>query len=74
VFLLINTVSFSFVKGYFRLATAEEGLNDLGNCTKTLESGLAVESGNPDLKRTKKEIIELQRGDQVATYCRRDEE
>mmetsp|Transcript_52780 Transcript_52780/g.61640 ORF Transcript_52780/g.61640 Transcript_52780/m.61640 type:complete len:324 (-) Transcript_52780:216-1187(-) len=63
-----------FVKGYFRLATAQKALDDLGNCIKTLESGLAVESGNPDLKRMKKEIIELQRGDQVATYCRRAEE
>ncbi len=38
---------------------------------KTLESGLAVQSGNADLKRLKKEVMELQRGEQVAAYCRK---
>lgn len=63
-----------FVKGYFRLATAQKALDDLANCIKTLESGLAIDSGNPDLKRMKKEIVELQRGEQVANYCRKAEE
>ena len=61
----------TFVKGYFRLATAYKNLNDLPNCIKALESGLGVQSSNPDLKRMKKEIIELQRNEQVATYCRK---
>lgn len=63
-----------FVKGYFRLATAQKALNDLAACIKTLESGLAIQSSNPDLKRMKKEIAELQRGEQVANYCRKAEE
>lgn len=63
-----------FVKGYFRLATALKNLNDLPGCIKTLESGLAIQSTNPDLKRMKKEVTELQRADQVAGYCRKADE
>eukprot|EP00519_Triparma_laevis_P015834 CAMPEP_0182495058 /NCGR_PEP_ID=MMETSP1321-20130603/3880_1 /TAXON_ID=91990 /ORGANISM="Bolidomonas sp., Strain RCC1657" /LENGTH=319 /DNA_ID=CAMNT_0024698321 /DNA_START=15 /DNA_END=974 /DNA_ORIENTATION=- len=58
-----------FVKGYFRLATALKALNDLAGCIKTLESGLGVDSSNNDLKKLKKEVTELQRGEQVANYC-----
>ena len=64
----------NFVKGYFRLATAQKGLNDLEGCIKTLESGLAIQSSNPDLKKMKKDIAELQRGEQVAAYCRKADE
>merc|ERR1719446_1691242 len=59
----------SFVKGYFRLATAQKNLNDLQGCIKTLESGLAVQSSNADLKKMKKDVQELQRNEQVAAYC-----
>lgn len=59
----------NFVKGYFRLATALKNLNDIGGCIKALESGLAVQSSNPDLKRMKKEVTELQRNEQVSNYC-----
>lgn len=64
----------TFVKGYFRLATAQKNLNQLGECIKTLESGLAVQSTNADLKKMKKEITELQRGEQVASHIARAEE
>ena len=64
----------NFVKGYFRLAVAYKQLNDLPNCIKTLESGLAIQSSNADLKKMKKEITELQRADQVAAYCSKAEE
>jgi len=64
----------NFVKGYFRLATAYKNLNDLPSCIKALESGLAIQASNPDLKRMKKEITELQRAEQVAAYCRKAEE
>mmetsp|Transcript_23960 Transcript_23960/g.35430 ORF Transcript_23960/g.35430 Transcript_23960/m.35430 type:complete len:324 (-) Transcript_23960:100-1071(-) len=64
----------NFVKGYFRLATAQKNLNQLPECIKTLESGLAVQSTNPDLKRMKKEITELQRGEQVASHIVKAEE
>jgi len=64
----------NFVKGYFRLATGYKNINDLPSCIKALESGLAIQSSNPDLKKMKKEIIELQRADQVAAYCRKAEE
>ncbi|KAL3902096.1 MAG: hypothetical protein SGARI_005969, partial [Bacillariaceae sp.] len=64
----------NFVKGYFRLAVAYKNLNDLPNCIKTLESGLAIQSSNADLRRMKKEVTELQRGEQVAAYCNKAEE
>lgn len=59
----------TFVKGYFRLATAQKARNDISGCIKTLESGLAVESSNDDLKKMKKEVTELQRGEQVQGFC-----
>ena len=64
----------TFIKGYFRLATAQKAMNDLANCIKTLESGLGVESANSDLKKMKKEVTELQRGEQVAAYCAKAQE
>jgi len=64
----------NFVKGYFRLAVAYKALNDLGNCIKTLENGLAIQSSNRDLKLMKKQVTELQRGEQVAIYCGNAEE
>jgi stress-induced-phosphoprotein 1 len=57
-----------FVKGYFRLATAQKKLNQLSECIKTLENGLGIEASNADLKKMKKEITELQRGEQVAVH------
>jgi len=63
-----------FVKGYFRLASALKGMDDFPECIKALESGLAIDSSNADLKRMKKEVIELQRGDQVAAFVRKAEE
>jgi stress-induced-phosphoprotein 1 len=64
----------TFIKGYFRLATALKAMNDLPECIKTLESGLAIQSSNADLKKMKQEVTELQRGEQVATYCRQANE
>ena len=64
----------SFVKGYFRLATAQKNLNQLAECIKTLENGLGIQSNNADLKRMKKEITELQRGEQVASYITKAQE
>ena len=59
----------SFVKGYFRLATAYKQLNDLTECVKALESGLAIEASNADLKQMKKDVTELQRAESAANYC-----
>ena len=59
----------SFVKGYFRLASAQKHMNDLEACIKTLESGLAVQASNPDLKAMKKDVQELYRQEQVANYA-----
>jgi stress-induced-phosphoprotein 1 len=64
----------AFVKGYFRLATALKNKNDLEGCIKALESGLAVDSSNADLKKMKKDLTELQRGETVAAYIRKCEE
>lgn len=64
----------SFVKGYFRLAVALKAMNQLDECVKTLESGLAVQASNADLKKMKKEVQELQRNEQVAAYCNKAQE
>jgi len=64
----------NFVKGYFRLATAQKALKNYPECIKSLESGLAIDSTSPDLKRMKKEVNELLRGDQVNSYCNKAEE
>merc|ERR1711971_527475 len=64
----------NFVKGYFRLATALKAKNDLEGCIKALESGLAVDSTNKDLKGMKKDLTELQRGETVAAYIRKCDE
>jgi len=58
-----------FIKGYYRLAVAQKGLEDYNGCIKTLESGIALDSTNPDLKRIKKEVVELQRKKEVAALC-----
>lgn len=64
----------TFVKGYFRLATAQKALGDYASCVKTLESGLAIDSKNPDLKKMKLEVNELSRGEQVNAYCNKADE
>jgi len=64
----------NFVKGYFRLAQALKNINDIPEAIKAIESGLAISASNPDLKRMKKELTELQRADQVSSYCRTAEE
>lgn len=64
----------SFVKGFFRLATALKAKNDLEGCIKALESGLAVDSANKDLKQMKKDLQELQRGETVAAFIRKCDE
>lgn len=64
----------SFIKGYFRLASAQKHLKDYEGCIKTLESGLAVEASNSDLKTMKKEVQELLRHQQVAAYATQAEE
>jgi len=57
-----------FVKGYFRLATALKAQGKNAECIRTLESGLGVDSSNADLKRMKKDMIEIQRQEQAAQY------
>jgi tetratricopeptide (TPR) repeat protein len=64
----------AFVKGYFRLATSLKAKNDLEGCIKALESGLAVDSTNADLKKMKKDLTELQRGENVSKYISKCEE
>jgi len=63
-----------FVKGYFRLATALRHQGDLVACVKALESGLAVQASNADLKKMKKEVMEMQRNEQVKGYCNKADE
>ncbi|CAM9723068.1 unnamed protein product [Ascophyllum nodosum] len=59
-------VNKSFVKGYFRLATAKKNLNELEAAADVIKRGLAVEPRNADLKKNLKEIEELIRADKVA--------
>jgi stress-induced-phosphoprotein 1 len=63
----------TFIKGYFRLAVAQKQLGELADCIKTLESGLALDASHKDLKQMKKEVNELLRAEQVATYCQQAE-
>jgi len=56
------------------LATAQKAMNNLAECIKALESGLAIQSSNSDLKRMKKDVIELQRAEQVSQFCMKAEE
>ena len=58
----------SFVKGYFRLATALNHLKQYSACIKALESGLAIQSSNADLKRMKTQVSESLRKEQVENY------
>ena len=44
----------NFVKGYFRLATAQKSLNELDGARDTLNQGLSVEPRNADLKKNVK--------------------
>lgn len=64
----------NFIKGYFRLASAQKHLQDYEACIKTLESGLAVQASNADLKNMKKEVQELARQQQVAAYAKQANE
>lgn len=64
----------TFIKGYFRLASAYKAMNDYENCLKTLDQGLSIESSNADLKTMKKQVTELQRASQVQTYCQKADE
>lgn len=61
-------VNKTFVKGYFRLATAKKNLNQLDAAADTLKRGLVVEPRNADLKKNLKEIEELIRADKVAQF------
>ena len=63
----------SFIKGYFRCAVGQKNLKLYTDCMKTLESGLAISSSSADLKQMKKEVSEIIRNDQVATYCQQAE-
>jgi len=49
----------TFIKGYFRLATAQEKLNQLTKAVETLVMGLAVEPRNKDLVAMKSRLEEL---------------
>mmetsp|Transcript_7710 Transcript_7710/g.11608 ORF Transcript_7710/g.11608 Transcript_7710/m.11608 type:complete len:321 (+) Transcript_7710:101-1063(+) len=59
------TVNKSFVKGYFRMATAQKNLGEYEAAKETLTRGLAVDPRNADLKKNVKEIDELIRNDKV---------
>lgn len=49
----------SFIKGHFRLAMALKHQNDFKGCANALESGLAIDSSNEDLKKLKVEVLKL---------------
>jgi stress-induced-phosphoprotein 1 len=58
----------TFVKGYFRLATAQRNLKDFEGARDTLNRGIAIEPRNADLKKNLKEIDELIRNEKVAAF------
>jgi len=64
----------TFLKGYFRLATAQQAMKDYAGAQKTLEEGLVYDATNKDLKKMKADLIEKQRAEQVTTYCKKADE
>jgi len=56
----------SFIKGYFRLATAHEKKNEYKAALDALTMGLAKEPRNKDLKKMQDDIKEKQRQEKVA--------
>uniref|UniRef100_A0A7S1BD40 Uncharacterized protein n=1 Tax=Corethron hystrix TaxID=216773 RepID=A0A7S1BD40_9STRA len=64
----------TFLKGYFRLATAQQALKDHAGAQKTLEEGLVYDANNKDLKKMKADLVEKQRADKVSSYCRKADE
>jgi len=57
----------SFIKGYFRLATAKDKQNDYKGALDALTMGLAKEPRNKDLKKMQDDIKEKQRQEKVAS-------
>jgi len=64
----------TFLKGYFRLATAQQALKDYAGAEKTLQEGLVYDATNRDLKKMKTDLIEQQRSDQVQSYLKKADE
>jgi len=64
----------TFLKGYFRLATAQQALKDYAGAEKTLQEGLVYDATNRDLKKMKADLIEKQRAEQVQSYLRKADE
>jgi len=64
----------TFLKGYFRLATAQQALKDYAGAEKTLQDGLVYDATNRDLKKMKADLIEKQRAEQVQSYLRKADE
>lgn len=58
----------NFIKGYFRLATAQKNLNEVDGAINTLKSGLGIEPRNADLKGLLKEMEEIQRTEKVSNF------
>jgi len=58
----------TFIKGYFRLATALKAENKLKEAEDALKMGLAVESRNKDLKQQLSEIQEMIRQEKVGAF------
>ena len=63
----------SFIKGYFRLAMALKHQNDFKGCANALESGLAIDGSNEDLKKLKVEVTKII-DDQVRSHFHDAEE
>lgn len=57
----------SFIKGYFRLATALKNMNQLDAARDALNRGIAQDPKSADLKQTLKDVEELIRADKVAS-------
>jgi chaperonin cofactor prefoldin len=57
----------SFVKGYYRLATAQIELDDLEGATKTIKQGLNVDQKNPQLSRQLQMVKQRQKYQRTPT-------
>ncbi|CAM9527975.1 unnamed protein product, partial [Phaeothamnion confervicola] len=67
-------VNKSFIKGYFRLASAQKSMGQLDAASETLKRGLAVEPRNADLKKQLKDIEDLQRTEKVTSFIQQGQQ
>jgi tetratricopeptide (TPR) repeat protein len=60
----------TFIKGYFRLATALKAKLKLAECIVTLDRGLDIDPTNADLKKMREEVWGMLKHESLHSICR----